>query len=287
MPPALPAPALFRLHRALFAVTVLAVGACTAPAYTPTTRDAHPGRTPSGTTDSGVVPPSDSTDTAPPAPCPPEMALVSGGGTTVCIDRWEAYIDGWSPYDVPDGLPIATTGVAMSASGMVPQGYISGSTAAQMCANAGKTLCTLQEWLTACSGEPDGSGRTYPYGDEYDPNACNVTYVGTGEYGHPVCDYFHNCTDVWDMEHMNDPGINQQPGTEDPAGANPGCVTPEGVYDQHGNEHEWIDDANGTFKGGFYADAVLNGPGCSYTTTFHEFTYHDYSTGFRCCKLPD
>ena len=34
---------------------------------------------------------------------------------------------------------------------------------------------------------------------------------------------------------------------------------------------------------GFYADAKLNGPGCTYATTAHEFTYHDYSTGFRCC----
>jgi sulfatase modifying factor 1 len=85
---------------------------------------------------------------------------------------------------------------------------------------------------------------------------------------------------------MNDPGINQQPDTVDPAGANPECVTAEGIFDMHGNLHEWIADPDGTFKGGFYADGSINGPGCTYATTAHAFDYHDYSTGFRCCADP-
>ena len=56
-----------------------------------------------------------------------------------------------------------------------------------------------------------------------------------------------------------------------------------GVFDVHGNLHEWVADVDGTFRGGFYADAVLNGPGCLYRTTAHAGSYHDYSTGFRCC----
>ena len=32
-----------------------------------------------------------------------------------------------------------------------------------------------------------------------------------------------------------------------------------------------------------YGDAEQNGPGCHYVTSAHEITYHDYSTGFRCC----
>ena len=39
----------------------------------------------------------------------------------------------------------------------------------------------------------------------------------------------------------------------------------------------------GIFKGGFFVDAKLNGPGCLYATTAHAQSYHDYSTGFRCC----
>jgi hypothetical protein len=35
--------------------------------------------------------------------------------------------------------------------------------------------------------------------------------------------------------------------------------------------------------GGFFMDTHLNGEGCDYRTTAHDFSYHDYSTGFRCC----
>lgn len=217
-------------------------------------------------TDSGA---DSGTDTAPAGPCPAEMALVGAA----CVDRWEAHLVDHSPYEVPSG------GTAAAAEGAVPQGYISAEVAATACAAAGKRLCTSDEWLLACRG---AEGRTWPYGDAYDPDACNTEYAG----GHPVCDYFGTCDGVWDSEHMNDPGINQQPGTLDPAGASPGCVTPEGVYDLHGNLHEWVADADGTFRGGFYADASINGEGCGYVTTAHDRGYHDYSTGFRCCADP-
>ena len=41
--------------------------------------------------------------------------------------------------------------------------------------------------------------------------------------------------------------------------------------------------SHGRFRGGWYGDAENNGPGCTYVTSAHEPTYHDYSTGFRCC----
>lgn len=197
-------------------------------------------------------------------PCPNGMALVE----SFCIDRFEAHLDGQSPYEVP------TTGVAESAPGIVPQGYISGEVATAACVAAGKRLCTLDEWARACQGS---DGWAYPYGDTYDAGACNVTRAE-----HPIISLFGSDAD-WSTSQMNDPAINQQPDTVDPSGANPGCVSREGVYDLHGNLHEWIADPAGTFKGGFYMDAVINGPGCSYVTTAHTLDYHDYSTGFRCC----
>ena len=233
---------------------------------------ASPGdRHPRGGHDSGGAGDTADTGDAPDSgPCPAEMAEV---GEALCVDRWEGTIEDWSPYEVPEG------GVAVSEAGVPPQGYISGEVAEAACEAAGKRLCSLNEWLLACSGT---EGRTYPYGNTYDLYACNDTYGGT----HPVIDYFGTSEGIWDMEHMNDPGINQQPGTVSLTGEFTGCVTPEGVFDLHGNLHEWISDPNGTFKGGFYADAVINGPGCTYTTTAHEFSYHDYSTGFRCCAEP-
>jgi hypothetical protein len=35
--------------------------------------------------------------------------------------------------------------------------------------------------------------------------------------------------------------------------------------------------------GGFYSTTDQHGAGCAYTTIAHEPSYHDYSTGFRCC----
>lgn len=211
-------------------------------------------------------------------PCPRDMVLVDD---RFCIDAYEGALeeeddDGhWaaaSPYDTIEDRVVR----AVPASGIVPQGYISEEQAALACSRSGKRLCTSAEWLLACQG-PDGF--TWPYGETYDPDACNDTYEGT----HPVVDYFGTSEDVWDGTHMNDPGINQQPDTVEAGGANPQCVSIWGAYDMHGNLHEWVDDPDGTFRGGFYADAVINGPGCTYVTTAHTVTYHDYSTGFRCC----
>lgn len=192
---------------------------------------------------------------------------------SACVDRWEGTLAGWSPYEVPEA------GVAVSEEGVPPQGYISGEVAEAACEAAGKRLCTLDEWMRACGG-PDET--TWPYGNTYDASACNDTYEG----GHPVIDYFGTSSGIWDMEHMNDPGINQQENTIALTGEYAGCVSADGIYDLHGNLHEWIADPDGTFKGGFYADAEINGEGCTYTTTAHEFSYHDYSTGFRCCADP-
>ena len=62
-----------------------------------------------------------------------------------------------------------------------------------------------------------------------------------------------------------------------------GCTNGYGVYDMVGNIHEWVDDPAGTFQGGYYLDVEQNGDGCGYRTDAHNVTYHDYSTGFRCC----
>jgi len=60
----------------------------------------------------------------------------------------------------------------------------------------------------------------------------------------------------------------------------------------HGNLHEWIDDSptrttrRKELHRRLLVDAKLSGPGCEYRTTAHAKTYHDDSTGFRCCSDP-
>ena len=87
-------------------------------------------------------------------------------------------------------------------------------------------------------------------------------------------------------------------------------MTSAGVFDLVGNLHEWVADrvdasiaqklplktgirarlgrnsGKGIFMGGFFSTSNEHGDGCEFVTMAHEPRYHDYSTGFRCCKDP-
>jgi hypothetical protein len=197
--------------------------------------------------------------------------------TTYCIDQFEASLvvvsDGtsWSPFL----NPASTITRAVSVQGAVPQGYIDGVRAAEACANSGKRLCTDAEWLRACQGPND---FTYPYGDTLEVGVCNDHRAV-----HPAVEYFGSNAS-WIYSELDNACLNQLPMSVNVAGALAGCVTPEGAYDMMGNLHEWTADPAGTFRGGFYVDTVLNGPGCLYATTAHNTLHWDYSTGFRCCS---
>src|SRR3954453_14521913 len=83
--------------------------------------------------------------------CPPEMVLVAGA---FCIDQFEAttalvHDDGSTEPHSPF-LPVTGEQVrAVSKRGVVPQAYINRDEADQACREAGKRLCTDEEWLTA------------------------------------------------------------------------------------------------------------------------------------------
>ena len=223
--------------------------------------------TPITDTDTDTDPGAETDDTS--GRCPAYMVQITDSSWDFCIDRYEATLADHSPFETAPASPVAEV-----SPGTVPQAYISGVEAEEACQNAGKRLCSRNEWLRACQGP---TGTTYPYGNTYDAGACNVT---RGE--HPLYSLFGDDVN-WSPEQMNDPRINQQDDTVDPGGANPDCVSAEGVFDLHGNLHEWIAEPSGEFRGGFYTDAAINGAGCLYRTTAHTTTYHDYSTGFRCC----
>jgi hypothetical protein len=204
--------------------------------------------------------------------CPAGMVRVDA----FCIDRFEASLvkvsDGtsWSPYLNP-----GTTAVrAVSVQGSVPQGYINGTQAASACSQAGKRLCTDAEWLRACQG---ADGFTFPYGGDLLPGVCNDQ-----RSSHPAVQYFGS-TESWIFSKLDNACLNQLPQSLATTGQYAGCVTSEGAFDMVGNLHEWTADPAGTFRGGFYVDTVLNGPGCLYATKAHDTSHWDYSTGFRCC----
>ena len=233
--------------------------------------------------------------------CPTNMARIDG----FCIDRYEAVL----VQRTADGKEIAhpaceapVDGVryeARSVRGVRPQGYISQVSSDEACQNAGKRLCSVTEWYTACRGS---ERHTYPYGDSYARGKCN-----SGK-PHLLGRMFGNNARLWSYKNFNNPRLNQEPGFLSPTAEYEQCVSDYGAYDMVGNLHEWVSDrvdpslgqkvqllsgvqgatyrnaGNGIFMGGFYSTTDQQGEGCHFTTVGHERRYHDYSTGFRCCK---
>jgi len=225
------------------------------------------------------------------ARCPEDMALADD---RICVDRWEASIVrlvgtgvsgkkevGWSPYEKLDQLTGSYRAVSRPA--VVPQGYISGRQAERACRASGKRLCTASEWEVGCRGPRRAQ---FPYGNERRANVCNDDLRAR----HPVMEAARRegvfGERVW-RDGMNLAIINQLPDTLAKTGERAECVNEDGVFDMVGNLHEWVADADGTFRGGYYMDTTQNGDGCSYRTSAHDFEYHDYSTGFRCCADPE
>lgn len=234
--------------------------------------------------------------------CPQEMAAVG----RVCVDKWEGHLvtrqaDGsakvHSPYErVQPGVVY----YARSLAGVVPQAYINRNEALAACKASCKRLCTLAEWYRACTGS---KGFRYPYGPNVMADICNAGKP------HLLSRLYGRNSRLWKYdEHFNNPALNQQPGFLARTGQYSECVSDYGVFDMVGNLHEWISDSVGTqiegqiplrddirdklekragnsiFMGGFYSTTSEHGRGCAFITIGHEAKYHDYSTGFRCCK---
>jgi hypothetical protein len=214
--------------------------------------------------------------------CPTGMSSILG---RFCIDRYEASVvevlEGGktrphSPFASVDGIKVK----AVSKRGVKPQAYISRDQAEAACEAAGKRLCTDDEWISACKGKHP---TQYPYGDDRREGYCNDAgvssfnhYYGGGNAETPQ--------EAYTWTNMNDPRLNQLEGTLAPTGKFKKCRNGFDVYDMVGNLHEWTAASGGTFRGGYYLDTHINGDGCDYRTTAHAAKYHDYSTGFRCCK---
>ncbi len=222
--------------------------------------------------------------------CPKGMVSIND---KFCIDQYEArtveidkprkgkhkpeIVKGHSPFKRVTGLNV----MAVSERGKVPQGHISQEEAADACFNAGKRLCSDDEWLEACQGKKP---TLYPYGDEREEGRCNDKGVsgfnllfGPGNNTPPE-------QSAYTVENMNDPRLNQVEGSLATSGFFSKCKNGFKVYDMVGNLHEWTSNKQGTFRGGYYLDTSINGEGCEYRTTAHDVKYRDYSTGFRCCS---
>lgn len=156
------------------------------------------------------------------SPCPQNMVQIPMGADFYCIDQ----------YEYPNRYNVA------------PMNSVTAEMAGETCENAGKRLCSLTEWRTACTGI---ESRRYPYGDRYNNEKCNT------ESTRVVL-----------------------------AGEHPLCVSDYHVYDMSGNLSEWVAGSvgpllvGGSFMG-FNSDSTCN------TQVEEACDRGLLQAGFRCC----
>ncbi|MEC8382654.1 MAG: SUMF1/EgtB/PvdO family nonheme iron enzyme [Myxococcota bacterium] len=164
--------------------------------------------------------------------CPNDMVSID----SFCVDR----------YEYPNRKDIE------------PLMDLSYTTAMERCKDAGKHLCSGQEWMRACGGS---ELRRWPYGNTYDVDACHDLGSQTVEGG----------------------------GGTVPSGSMPSCCTPEGVCDMSGNLWEWTGGEPGA-KSGIMRGGGWNlsaGLGQCRAKAKAQADYHAGETGARCCATAE
>jgi hypothetical protein len=157
--------------------------------------------------------------------CPSGMVSTAlDRGTTFCIDTYE-----WP-----------------NIAGQKPMTMVSWVQAKISCMDAGKRLCSREEWAAACRTTKK---TAYPYGQKYVAGRCPTE--GTALYK---------------------------------SGSFPQCGEPGGARDMVGNVWEWVEDKKGdyplilggSFRFGGVADCYLSSEG--------GVGLKSAEVGFRCCK---
>jgi serine/threonine protein kinase/formylglycine-generating enzyme required for sulfatase activity len=137
--------------------------------------------------------------------------------------------------------------------GRLPQVAAGWNDADAACKNAGKRLCSEEEWEKACKG-PESA--RFPYGMNFDPNACNTQ------------------------------DAKDNPRAVAAVGSFGKCKSGYGVWDMSGNAAEWtatsFDETGGkTVKGG-HASRPGFDDRCASRRKLPP-GQHDAKVGFRCC----
>jgi formylglycine-generating enzyme required for sulfatase activity len=215
-------------------------------------------------------PPTDAAVDAPVVPCPEAgMVRVGQAQGSFCIDGTEVTGADFMAFLIAVQLNPPRTTPDCDWNTLAPPLGQNGDTtpvtnvnwcdAYAYCVWAGKHLCGTPrgEWLAACSHEGQ---HVYPYGDTFDPTACNV---------------------------------QNRLGAAAPVGSNPRCVGGyPGIFDMAGNAAEWedaCDDAGVDIKGAPDVPCNVRGGAwdedpraCDYAAPMPRST-RAADVGFRCC----
>lgn len=151
-------------------------------------------------------------------------------GKTICVDA----------YEFPNKA------------GEKPRNMVSHDVASSLCKQAGKRLCSVEEWQAACKGN---SNSRYPYGSSYNQTKC--------------------VTDLRSAKEPNRSGFAEH------------CRSYFGMYDMSGNLWEWTStpaERDGLFLVAGGAWNTQNASSCN-ETKFSFYPQNEYAfVGFRCCS---
>lgn len=163
--------------------------------------------------------------------------------------------------------------------GEKPRNLTPWTEARKRCEDAGKRLCTEDEYNFACEGPEI---LPYVYGFVRDKEACNIDR----EYRYPdhsrVLPTFDGCP--------GDPRCKaeiERLDQSEPIGQRRTCTSWAGVYDLNGNINEWVHRPRekmpnrSGLKGGWWGPIRAR---CRPTVTFHKEGDYGYEVGFRCCR---
>jgi hypothetical protein len=239
--------------------------------------------------------------------CGSDMAYIDKLGG-YCIDRFEASMPSANSTDMGNSTEVALRNnpggmAAQSVVGVVPWVSVSQVNARVACSNAGKHLCTSEEWLGAANLQ----------GQVYDLPAD----LGNVPYGCVTTSY----TYCLDQSYNDGEACNTGYNVSGPSG----CYSAEGVFDMVGNVREWVNETvdytkpcnvgssgycywNGTgwdlswddgiygndgvyFQSGTNSGHVVargdywwGGESAGLFSTFLVADDPHYRTGFRCCS---
>lgn len=207
-----------------------------------------------------------------------------GGSARTCIDQYEF-------PNLPCEYPLV---------------HVTAREAALLCQALGKRLCDTHEWEGACAGALLGPEQDYTWEYSrgtrtlYHNRDRQIVWAYGAEKNHARCGTgstkSRNCTGGF-----ADCGSNTYP-----AGAFPECVSPFGVYDQHGNAaehmnlplafteltsrggHGYTEMKGSWFFFGTYEahedDCRWRAPSWHETKVMEVNSHSNYHLGFRCCK---